>query len=244
MIIHSDDFGYKNYTDNKIIQLIAKGNLKSVSVISNMVERKNLKRLVKMVNSSNNVKIGLHINLIEGKSLYNNKYIPSLVDRKNNLLGLPKFFLKLVLKMIDENHIEREINKQITHLEDNGIKVTILDSHEHVHALSPIAEIVEKIARERGIKKIRSYKNVKNHTLIAKTKYGILKIMGLISHFIYKGKIDLPSSWKIDSLENYSYMSWEGEDYDISKLKDKALILVTHPYLPFDSNKSYFWFLV
>lgn len=242
--IHSDDFGYKNYTDNKIIRLISNGALKSVSIISNLVDTKNLKLLENTAKNQSGVKLGLHINLTEGKSLNDNRYIPSLVQGKNRLYALPKFFLKILFRLIDENHIEREINGQIDNLEKRGIRVSILDSHEHVHALSPIAEIVEKIASERGINTIRSYKNVKNHTLIARLKYNFLKIMSLISHIIYKGKFDLPSSWKVNSRQIYSYMSWEGYDYDLSKNNDKALTLVTHPYLPFDSNKSYMWYLV
>lgn len=244
IIIHSDDYGYKDYTDKKIVQLMAKGKLKSVSVIANMVESKSLAKMLKIARKKGDVKIGLHINLTEGHSLSDKSFIPSLVFKKNRLLGLMKFFLKLIMKQINEEHIEKEINRQIDYLNENGVKVSILDSHEHIHALSPVAEIIEQIAIKRGIERIRSYKNVKNHTLIANIKYQILKITSYLSHLVYFGSIDLPATWKIKTPEDYSYMSWEGNNFDPNKVKEKALILVTHPFLPFDSNKSYMWFLI
>lgn len=242
--IHSDDFGYKTYSDKKIIQLLRKDRIKSVSVLINMCDTNSLKSLVKLVKNKPEIKVGLHLNLVESKSLESREYIPTLVNGRNNLLPLKNFIFKLFLHLINPDHIEREIKSQIKAFRKAGLKVSFIDSHQHLHAITPVAEIVEKIAKIEDIKVIRSYKSIKTYTLIAKIKYLILKSAAYLSYLIYFGKWGLPASWFTHDSQIYSFMSWEGSSFDISGVKDKRLVFVTHPFLPFDTNKSYTWYLI
>ena len=241
--IHSDDFGYKTYSDKKIIQLLRKGRIKSVSVLVNMCDKGSLKALVKLVENKPDIKVGLHLNLVEGKSLESHEYIPSVINGRNNLIPLKKFVPLLFLRQINPAHVEREVRSQINALKKTGLKVSFIDSHQHLHALSPISEIVARIADEESIRTIRSYRSVKTYTLIAKLKYLFLKTAAFLSYYLYFGSRGLPASWKDRNQESYSFMSWEGSRFDIAQVKDKKLVFVTHPFLPFDSNKSYTWML-
>lgn len=242
--IHSDDFGYKTYSDKKIIQLLRRDRIKSVSVLINMCDKNSLKSLVNLIRNKPDIRCGLHLNLTEGKSLESKEYIPTIITGRNNLLSLPKVMFGIFSRFINPGHIEREIKAQARALKKSGLKVSFIDSHQHLHAISPIAEIVEKIAKAEDIKVIRSYKSIKTYTLIAKIKYLILKSAAYLSYLIYFGKWGLPVSWNGDYSHIYSFMSWEGSHFDIASIKDKRLIFVTHPFLPFDSNKSYTWYLI
>lgn len=239
--IHSDDFGYKNYSDKKILQLIRKERVRSVSVLINMAEKSSLSSLVKLVKSKPEIKVGLHLNLIEGKSINHKAYIPSLVYGRGNFYSLKQLIPRIILRMVIPDHIEREIKSQINALKNLGFKVSFIDSHQHLHAITPVAEIVSKVADDEKIKVIRSYSKIKTHSFTAKVKYSILKLAAYGSYFLKYGHFGWPASWNIKYQDSYSFMSWESNKFDILSVKDKKLIFVTHPYLPFDSNTSYMW---
>lgn len=242
--IHSDDFGYKNYTDKKVVQLLRKGRINSVSVLANMVDRNSIRLLKNALAVNKKAQVGIHINFTDGKSIYENPFIPSLVDKRNDFYRLPKFLIRLFLGMVDVNHMEKEAIRQIQYLKQQGIKVRFLDSHNHIHAVSPIAEMFDRICRTERIKQIRSYKRVKNFTLIAKLKNLVLKLGAYVFNLRFNGKLELPAPWKKENGEKLSFMSWEGDSFDVASLKEKNLVVVAHPYLPFDSNKSYIWMLM
>lgn len=237
--LHSDDFGYKKYSDKKIIQLLKQNRIKSVSVLVNMAQNRSLIRLKKIADSNKSLKIGLHLNLLEGKSTNHYAFIPSIVYGRGNFYPLKKLIIKLALKIINTDHLEREIKSQINVLKNKGFRISFIDSHQHLHAVSPIAEIVSKIAEAEKIKVIRSYKNIKTYTLIAKLKYLFLKIGAFLSYLICYGKFGLPSSWNMKVSDSYAFMSWESNNFDISRVKDKKMVFVAHPFLRFDSNTSY-----
>ena len=239
--LHSDDFGYKTYSDKKILRLLRLGRIKSVSILINMCENSSLRSLVKLVNSNPGIKVGLHLNLVEGRSMEQKAYIPSLVSGRNKFFSLKKFTSLLFLHLINPGHIEREIKVQVNALKRTGLKISFIDSHQHLHAVSPIAEIVEKVAEKEKITVVRSYKNIKTYTLMAKMKYLILKLIAYCSHLLIYGKVGLPVTWNMQNRDSYSFMSWESTNFDITSIKDKKLIFVAHPFLPFDSNTSYMW---
>lgn len=241
--IHSDDFGYKYYTDKKVIHLVKRGKIQSLSVISNMVDKKNLSALA-IIAKEKHLNIGLHLNLIEGKSMDKKEYIPTLVNKRGEFYPLALFMVKLFLGLIDRKHIEREITKQIEFIKNAGVKVKFINSHQHIHALSPVAEIVAEIAQKQKIKVVSSYKKIRTYTLVARIKHLILKIAAMSSYLIIHHQRGLPVSWNTKSEDSFSFMSWEGARLDISQLKEKNLVLVTHPFLPFDTNRSYMWFLI
>ncbi len=176
----------------------------------------------------NKLTIGLHANLVEGKSLNN-----------GNFYSLTQFILHLLFRKISPKDIKKELTQQLLKITTKNIKVDIIDSHQHIHALSPVAEIVSEIAQEHNIPRIRSYKSITNHTLIAKIKYTLLKIAAYISHIVYYHELDLPISWKIRNESSWSFLSWEGKQLDITKIADKKTAFVIHPYLGFDTNLSY-----
>ena len=241
--IHSDDYGYKMYSDKKIIRLLRLGKIRSVSVLINLTNKQRLKTLADLVRQKSHIRVGLHLNLVEGKSSEGRKYIPTLVDNRGYFYPLKKLLPKILAKTVDPFHLEREIKKQIKLVKEAGLKVSFIDSHQHLHALSPVAELVEKVSKEEKVPQIRLYGRIQTFTLIAKAKLQLLKALSYLSYYLQYHKSGLPSSWQKNSEESYAFMSWEGNGFDVSKVKDKSLVFVTHPYLPFDTNKSYMWLI-
>lgn len=126
-----------------------------------------------------NLSIGVHLNVIEGQSLLNNEKF------KNG-------YLKLIYLSNDSaflEQIEREFRLQIERVL-KYTKADHLDSHVHVHAIPKIFELTCKLAKEYGIKQVRTQfekfyivPDIKKHLNI-KYPPNILKIL-LLNHFTF-----------------------------------------------------------
>lgn len=226
LMLEADDFGLNSRADRKILKLLSGEKISAVSVLANLITSVSLKDLRGVSGTA------LHINLVEGKSMVNLRPFSPL----------PFFVLKLFFKKIDTASLKDEIEAQLAFLTKNGLSINSLNSHQHVHALSPIAEVVEKIAKENGLT-VRNYSSVQTFTASANLKYFFLKIVAFLSYFIAYGKLGLPASWRRlghpERSEGSVIMSWEGKNLDVSALQDKNLKLVIHPGLGYDTNLSY-----
>ena len=236
VIFHADDFGYTLKSSNLIFNLFKKRKVNNFSVLINFLFNK--KKLIKQLK---NKKVFLHINLIEGKPISQMSKSNFLVDKNYNFLPLFLFLFNLFLKKIKKKEIYSEIEAQILFCQKKGLNIYGLDSHQHLHAISPVAECVAILAKKYRIKNVRSYKNVYNQTIIAKLKYLLLKLLAILSQLVFYNKLDYPITWKIKNKRKLIFLSWESKNFDFSILKKKPdfFEIVIHPGLPFDSSKDY-----
>jgi len=99
-----------------------------------------------------NLSVGVHLNIIEGKSLTES---PLLTDNDgcfNNGYG------GLIVKSFNKNFLaqtEQEFRAQIEKIIEKT-EVTHIDSHVHVHAIPNIFKLVVKLAKEYNIPYIRT----------------------------------------------------------------------------------------
>ena len=153
LIINCDDFGVSKETNNVIIQCLKFKKATSASILSNgdffLHGIKKIKKNLK------NNHFGVHLNLTEGKALSKSK---KLTNKKNIFNHGPEYFfflqcLKKYKKL--ENDIYFEFKSQILRVKEKGIKISHLDSHQHIHHIPFIFKIVKKLGKEFKIKKIR-----------------------------------------------------------------------------------------
>jgi len=239
MKLYSDDFGYNKHVDKGIMRLIRRNKLFGASVLSTMVSTKSLRWLAYSLNKKRNFILGLHINLIEDVPAEHFLRIRSLVDKDGKFFPLVVFVCKVLLGMISKSQIKAEIEAQLLKLINKGFKVKMFDSHQHTHSISPIAEITVDLARKYNIPYIRSFNYVKNYSPKARVTYLFIKIVAFISYFAAYKKIGMPATWKTKQDFNWTVMSWESNTFDIDEVQKKTSAFVIHPYLPFDTNRSY-----
>lgn len=100
--------------------------------------------------------IGIHLNIIEGQSICSD--LTTLTDA-NGIFN--NSYIQLLLKSYakDNNEflaqVEREFRRQIEKVL-SFTNVTHIDSHIHVHSIPKIFEIVCRLAKEYGIKQVRT----------------------------------------------------------------------------------------
>lgn len=173
-ILNADDFGMSKAFNKAVLDGYNNGFLTSASVAAN---GKAFDTAVnEVIPECPNLGIGVHLNIIEGKSLlddakFTNGYL-NLIYLSNNQDFLDK--------------VEKEFRLQIEKVL-KFTKVDHLDSHVHVHGIPKIFELTCKLAKEYEINQVRTQfekfylvPDVKKHLNI-KYPPNILKILLLNS---------------------------------------------------------------
>lgn len=191
VIINADDAGISLGVNNAIERMIKAGKLNSFSIFTNQIYTEDAIRIAK---KNKNIDSGLHFNLTIGKSNSNSKNLKILTDKegffKNGFINL--LIASILKKNEFETEVERELREQINYLQSNGIKISHIDGHRHIHTIPNIFNIVMKIAKEYKIERIRiineniikTIKTTKNIDFIFNSnlvKFLILKLFTFIN---------------------------------------------------------------
>lgn len=153
-ILNADDFGMSEAYNRAVLEGCSSGILKSASLAANgeaFDEAVN-----KVIPACPDLGVGVHLNVIEGKSLLSG--LDRLTDENRYFNNS---YVQLLIKSLNKkdtefmSQLEREFRAQIEQVQEKT-KVTHIDSHVHVHSIPPIFELVCKLAKEYGIKQIRT----------------------------------------------------------------------------------------
>jgi len=153
LIVHADDFGLSKEINKGIIFAHTNGILTSTSIMACGPAFDHAVQLVKEVSS---LDVGVHLTVIEERPLLSPLRVPSLVSTDGRFHPHAKdFFKRYIMKRISLEEIRLEFTKQIEKVLDNGIDISHIDSHQHIHILPGIFNIAVSLAKKYGIRFIR-----------------------------------------------------------------------------------------
>ena len=152
-IVNADDFGLTSAVNKGIIQAFQRGIVTSASLVPSGAS---FAQAIQFIKENPKIDVGIHLTLIGEKSLLNHCEIPTLVDehgcfRENAF----KFFSAYMKKQISMNEVERELCAQFEKINEQGVSISHIDSHQHIHMLPKILEITIRLAKKYGIRHIR-----------------------------------------------------------------------------------------
>ncbi len=186
-IITADDFGISPGVNEAILKTHKNGTLTNTSIMVNMEFLQDA--IQKIKKEKNNLNIGLHINLTTGKSLTGDNKKNYLTDDNGffkygfiGLLFLPLFKNKKMLK----EQLEIEIETQINLFIKNGIKLSHIDSHKHIHTIPWIFPIVSKLVEKYEIPRIRIINENIFKTFLIKKDISLFFSKSIIKYLILK----------------------------------------------------------
>ena len=142
IFIVADDLGLAPVVNEGIFFAFKNRLINGASLMANGEAFDDAVQRIKDAPSSN---IGIHLVLVEEKSL------TQIKSPKN----YKTFFVRYLLCLIKKNEIEKECEAQIRKILGAGIKPQFINSHQHLHLLPGIFDIIISLAKKYGISYIR-----------------------------------------------------------------------------------------
>lgn len=142
LIFTADDFGYDEAHNIAVLKAYKEGMLNSCALMTNCT---GFEQAIEMLSDMKTCKLGIHLNIIEGKSLTTNEPFQDC-------------FFKIWKNSYDKNYmnfVEKEFRTQIEKLLDK-YKINQINSHVHTHAIPNIFELTCTLATEYKIDYIRT----------------------------------------------------------------------------------------
>lgn len=242
IIINADDFGYSRANNLAIQRGTQSGVITSTSLMANM---DGFEHAVEEVLPTLQADVGVHLNIIEGKSLTNQSMLCDKNGNFNNSYGA------LILKSLNGEflkQVETEFRAQIEKVLAYT-KVSHIDSHVHTHAIPAIFEKTTELAKEYEIPYIRTQgekpykvkeKPVDKRFCINTIKNALLNTFSFINK-----KGDIKTN---DNFIGVLYTGNMDENAILEGLKkiqsDSVTEVIFHPNLDEDKKDNYREFLI
>lgn len=153
LIVTADDFGVSHNINEAIIKAFRDGILTSASLV---VSGRAFEHAVALARANPGLSVGLHIVLVQGKSVLPHKKIPNLVDRDNNFTRNPIFAgLKYFFSPIAAREIQRELRAQIEKFLSTGLPLDFINGHLNIHVHPRVFHIIMELTKELDKKGFR-----------------------------------------------------------------------------------------
>lgn len=140
LAVTADDFGLTRGVTDGIIEAHRSGIVTRTSIIA---AGRAFDYAVEAARANPGLAVGLHFTLIEERSV------------SDPARRLPPTYVGVVLGQLPLAFVEAELRAQLGKCAAAGLSLTHIDSHQHVHTMPSILEIVLRVAVEAGIQRVR-----------------------------------------------------------------------------------------
>jgi hopanoid biosynthesis associated protein HpnK len=153
LVVNADDFGLSEGINRGIQPAFLQGILRSTSLMPNGPAFADAARIV---GSTPGLDVGIHLSLVGERCVAPLGQVRGLAGPDGSLPASYASFIKAyALRRFGLRQIRAEIEAQVGRVLDAGIKPTHLDSHQHLHILPGILDIVLDVAKASGIRVVR-----------------------------------------------------------------------------------------
>ena len=154
IIINADDFGRHAAINRAVEEGLVHGCLRSATVMPGGAA---FAGAIDIARRHEELGLGVHFTLVDGHPILPPEEIPSLVGSEGDFLPDHTALLKRYLKgSINLEEVRRELAAQLQKVEATGIPISHVDSHQHMHTLPGIIDIVLDLAARAGIRAVRT----------------------------------------------------------------------------------------
>ena len=238
---HADDVGRTAKTVHATRKLAEQGCLEGYSVLANSPV---LSEVVKLHQDYPHVPVSLHFNIVSGPS---SKGISSLTDASGifrlpyaeaqgfwgPLLRMKSFAFMIIFHRFKGADVQAEMEAQIFALQKAGISLSGIDSEQHLHAYSPLADWVASAGRSHRLK-VRQLRDWQIKSLWGRVRFWLFAISVFVLRVLREGVFTMPPTWRAQG-RSYVVASWERIDL---QSHDPAVTIECHPGTDFD---EYLW---
>ena len=142
--ITADDWGISPGVNDGILKLAQAGIIRRVSMMADTKFLTHELEALKRLQARNEIELGLHFNLTYGKKIQDQNFGPGgflrrWISHQTELTPL----------------IQTELNSQLRILKNQGVKVSYLDGHHHIHILPGVLGAILPVLKQNFISDIR-----------------------------------------------------------------------------------------
>ncbi len=148
LIINADDFGLTSGVNQAVMDCYQQGSVSSATL---MVNTEATEEAAALARNNPNLGLGLHFNLTLGRPVSPSVEVPSLVDQSGNFYRRSRAEWRLLARGFRRQDILREFQAQLKRYLDSGLDLTHVDSHQHVHVLPGVFEMLASYCQEKGL---------------------------------------------------------------------------------------------
>ena len=154
IIINADDFGRHAEINRAVEQGLVHGCLRSATVMPGGAA---FAGAIDIARRHEALGLGVHFTLVDGNPILPPSEIPSLVAEDGRFLPDHTALLRRYLKGgVNLEEVRRELAAQLRKVEATGVPISHVDSHQHMHTLPGIIDIVLDLAVSARIRAVRA----------------------------------------------------------------------------------------
>lgn len=135
LVIHADDFGLARGVNRAIEEGLDAGEITSASIL---LGGPRTGEALAWAAAHPEHDFGVHLNLTHGRPLLPAAEVPSLVGADGRFHTLGRFLMRATLGRVRLSEIAAEWRAQIEAVRAAGVRISHLDSHQHVHLVPGI----------------------------------------------------------------------------------------------------------
>ncbi|MBE8955490.1 MAG: ChbG/HpnK family deacetylase [Quinella sp. 2Q5] len=153
LIVNADDFGRHELINRAVERAFNRGCLRSATLMAGGIAFDDAVKVAKKISG---LGVGIHFTLACGNPVLPPKEIPTLVTAEGIFHADYVTFLKLYLRgRISLAEVRAELAAQLEKIRRAGVKLTHVDSHQHLHHVPGIVKIVLELASSAGLRAMR-----------------------------------------------------------------------------------------
>lgn len=158
LIVNADDLGLHPGINAGVLRAHRDGIVTSASLSPNGAAFDDALRLVRQADT---LAVGIHLTLVGEAPVAEPARLPTLAPGGRLPHYFTTLFRRLLLGRIRHDEIERELEAQVARAVDAGVRVSHLDSHQHVHLHPSLLPIVVRVAQRFSIRAVRAAREVR-----------------------------------------------------------------------------------
>lgn len=143
LIVTADDLGLHPAINKGVMECVA---ARAVTAVSLVAQGAAIAEAITFVKKNPQISAGVHLTLVGERPLTTGR-LPK---------NYKQFLIEYMLGRLDLAAVRHELAAQIDFLQAHGIKLQHADSHQHLHLLPGIADIVVQLCQEKGIARLRT----------------------------------------------------------------------------------------
>lgn len=173
LVVTADDVGLHSGLTRGALKAHDEGIVTACSVVAN---GRALEDALDLLRDRPNLDVGVHLTLVGEHPLSPPEHTPSLLGRDGAFLkGFRPFAMRYLRGGLVAQEIEQELRRQIEKLLAADLEIVHANSHQHLHVLPRIFEIVLRLAEEYRIPFIRLPEDPAGELSLRGLEIGVLR---------------------------------------------------------------------